>query len=98
MKKIYFKKTYIASLVWILSGFVLVSALFYLYLLNETVKHVVARQEAERTLASLDEVVANREVSYLTKRELITLEYAHAQGFEEASDALFITRPFFGRR
>lgn len=64
----------------------------YVYLINETVRNVVARREAERSAAALTGVVGDLELAYLELQNGITRERARELGFRELGQVTYVSR------
>lgn len=64
----------------------------YVYLVNQTIMHVVAREDAEIVLADMSAEVGALELSLINTRGEITLAYAKTNGFVESSDTVFLAK------
>jgi len=72
---------------------ILVSLFFsYVYLVNATVKNIVARERIEKTISETTSNIAELEVKYMSLKNSVTLEVARAKGFADASPTRFLTR------
>ena len=69
-------------------------SLFVMYgvLINKTIMNVVARQNSEKEIASLSSTVGDLEFQYMNLKSGITLELAHAKGFEDVVPSHFLSR------
>jgi hypothetical protein len=83
-----FEKRLIAGLA---ASFLVLSVL-YIYLINETVRNVVSRREAERSLTSLTSAVGDLELAHLELRNAITRERAQELGFRELGRITYVSR------
>lgn len=63
----------------------------YAYLVNKTIMNVVARESAEKQIATLNTTIGGLENNYMVLKNTITLDLAHADGFQDATPA-FISR------
>jgi hypothetical protein len=64
----------------------------YFYLVNKTIMNVVAREKTERTIAQLSGTIGELEFKYITLKNGVTLDLAHAKGFQDASPTKFLAR------
>lgn len=64
----------------------------YVYLVNQTIMHVVAREEAELLLADVRAEVGAMELSLINTRSEITLAYAKEQGFAQSENTVFLAK------
>lgn len=90
------------TIFWSLLGVLLISALFYIYMINITVHNTVARQNFESESSTLTLKISTKEFEYITKRNNITLALAKSLGFKEAKVVAYVrtkTAPvaFLGR-
>jgi len=58
----------------------------YTYSVNRTVFNVVATDKAEKALANNSASVADLESRYISLSNKLTLDFAYAQGYQDASD------------
>ena len=77
--------------------FVLLTALIlmfasYVYLVNKTIMNVVARERTEKTLSKLSTTIGGLEFKYITLKNNITLELAHAKGFQDSTNTTFLAK------
>jgi ribosomal protein L18 len=81
------------SAVWILIVLNIVLAGGYVYTVNRTVFNVVASTKAEKALAQSSAASADLESRYVSLKNKITLDFAYAQGFQDASNQqIFIVK------
>ena len=75
--------------VWVLSllGLSVFCLFSYVYLVRGAIVNIVARQNMELSLASLDSKVAVLEAEYFKAKSNVTPELAHKLGFVTVSDA-----------
>ena len=64
----------------------------YLFLLNQTIRDVVAVEDTQRAMATLHSEVGDLESQYLAARSLVNLETAANLGFHDSSVAGFLAR------
>ncbi|MCE9644151.1 hypothetical protein K8Q93_02845 [Candidatus Parcubacteria bacterium] len=64
----------------------------YLFLLNQTIRDVVAVEDTQRAIATLHSEVSDLESKYLVARSKVNLETALALGFHDASSVDFLAR------
>jgi hypothetical protein len=81
------KTVFFLTLVALLSTF-----FFYVYLVNKTVMNVVARQQVERSISQLSSDLGTLEFKYIGLKNKVTLELAHAKGFQDATPITFLAR------
>lgn len=66
--------------------------LLYVYFVNQTVMHVVARENAEQAISNLSAEVGSMELAYIAVRNEITLSYAEENGFNASEHTAFVAR------
>lgn len=64
----------------------------YVYLVNETVLHVVERRNLEQDMSELASYVTELELVHLELDNTVTLEQAHERGFSEVTGVTYLTR------
>ncbi|HYF10638.1 MAG TPA: hypothetical protein VD967_03505 [Candidatus Paceibacterota bacterium] len=64
----------------------------YLFLLNQTIRDVVAVEDTERAVATLHSEVSDLERQYLIARSKVNLETASVLGFQDAPRVDFLAR------
>ena len=64
----------------------------YAFLLNKTIMNVVVREKTEREIARLSSKIGELEFQNMTAKNQITLDLAHAKGFEDTLPTKFIAR------
>jgi len=94
MKSFFYKIIkYKKPAVWTLLVLNLALAGSYTYAINRTVFNVVATTKAEKALAQSSATEADLESSYVSLKNKITLDFAYAQGFQDASkQQIFIAK------
>jgi hypothetical protein len=80
------------TLFYLLTALLITVFGYYAYLINRTVMNVVARENTEREIAALSGTIGELEFEYITLRNAVTLELAHAKGFQDATPTQFISR------
>jgi hypothetical protein len=86
-------KKFQKSAVWMLVVLNVVLAGGYVYAVNRTVFNVVATTKAEKALAQSSASVADLESRQVSLKNKITLDFAYAQGFQDASNQqIFIVK------
>lgn len=65
---------------------------FYAYSVNAAVQHVVMREEANREMAELAGRLSALELRYIDLKNQVTVEFAHANGFAEEAEPVFVGR------
>ena len=88
MSKIYKEKV----AVWLLGLTIVSSFILYMFFVNGAVLNVVAREEVENDLASLNAEVSELEFQYISLRNSITIDYAYDRGLQEAQNVAFAER------
>ena len=79
--------------VWLLLMLNVLLAGGYIYVVNRTVFNVVATSNAQKTLAQSSATVADLESLQVSLKNKITLDFAYAQGFQDASNQqIFIVK------
>lgn len=92
MKYLTLTYEYRKQLYLLLGGGILLLFALYVYLVNQTVMHVVAREEAEIVLSDVRAEVGALELSLINTRSSITLAYAEMHGFVASENTAFIAR------
>lgn len=78
------------TIFWALLTSLIFSACFYMYLINTTVKNVVASQNLESDISKLNLDISSKEFQYIKNRNAITLGLAHSMGFRDVSAKTYI--------
>ncbi|MEN9649477.1 MAG: hypothetical protein RL094_444 [Candidatus Parcubacteria bacterium] len=81
-----------AVIFWAQVGLIVAMISMYMYLVNKTVWNVVARQQAESSIVSLNSKLSDLEFQYITSKNNITLEMAQSLGYESTHNTVFVTR------
>lgn len=79
-------------LVWLLSTSIVSMAILYMFLVNGAVFNVVAREDLENQLATVNARVSELEFEYIGLRNSITIQYAYDRGFQDVTNATFAER------
>ena len=79
-------------LVWLLSASIISMAILYMFLVNGAVFNVVAREDLENQLATINAKVSELEFEYIGLRNSITIQYAYDRGFRDVTNATFAER------
>ena len=79
-------------LVWLLSAGIVSMAILYMFLVNGAVFNVVAREDMENQLATINARVSELEFEYIGLRNSITIQYAYDRGFRDVTNAIFAER------
>jgi len=84
--------------VWMLLVANVVLAGGYVYSVQRTVFNVVSSTKAEKALSQSSATMSDLESRYMAIRNKITLDFAYAQGFEDASKhQIFIAKKSAGK-
>ena len=78
------------TIFWSLLGILVLSACFYMYFINTTVKNVVASQNIESQISKINLSISNKEFEYIKSRNAITLNLAYNLGFKDVSAKSYI--------
>lgn len=78
--------------VWALGLMIASSFVLYMFFVNQAVLNVVAREEIENDLASLNAKVSELEFEYISLKNSITIKYAYDRGFKDVTDIAFAER------
>ncbi len=79
-------------LFWLLAMVITAFFILYMFLVNGAIQNVVAREEIENNLATLNAEVSELEFEYIALKNSITIQYAYERGFEEAENITFARR------
>lgn len=80
------------TIFWTLLTVFLLAIGLYIYLINSTVRNVVATQNIEGQIAQLNLAISNKEFSYINKRNTVTLNLAYSLGFKEVSAKTYLPK------
>lgn len=83
-------------LFWTLSGFLLLSAVLYMYCVQSTVRNVVSGQTLEAEASHLALSMGAEEFKYISMRNSINLDAAKQLGFTETDQKKFISPSSLG--
>lgn len=78
------------TIFWGLLVILILSACFYMYLINTTVKNVVASQNLEAEATRINLSISNKEFQYIKSRNAITLNLAYSMGFKDVSAKTYL--------
>lgn len=78
------------TIFWTLLGVLLISALFYMYLINVTIRNTIATENFESENSSLTLKIGNKEFEYISKKNNITLALAYSLGFKESKVSEYV--------
>lgn len=62
----------------------------YIYLVSKSVVNVVVRKEVEQQIAEVNSQIGKLELSYLEKKQSITLARARTLGFREVAEKTYV--------
>jgi len=79
-------------LVWLLATSIVSMAILYMFLVNGAVFNVVAREDIENQLATINARVSELEFEYIGLRNSITIQYAYDRGFRDVTNTTFAER------
>ena len=79
---------------WALLAGVVILASTYMYMINRTVWNVLARQQAETQIVSINSKLSAVEYTYIASKNKVTMQLAQSMGFEPISSnqSIFVTR------
>jgi uncharacterized oligopeptide transporter (OPT) family protein len=84
----YYKEKIFAILV----GAIILTACFYVFLLQRAIVNVVERQHVSIETKSLSANVSDLEEQYFSMKNKITLDLAHSKGLKDASTISYISK------
>ena len=76
---------------WSLLGILVISLVFYMYFINDTVHNIVFHQNLESEGSKLTLSLGNKEFEYIQKKNAITLATAYSIGFRDANVKSYIS-------
>ena len=80
-------------LFWGFVAAIVLCASMYMFFVNKTVWNVVARQEAESKIVSLNSKVSTMEFQYITAKANVTMELAKSLGYQPVQGReIFVTK------
>ena len=85
------------NIFWSLTVGVIMALGLYLYFLSSTVYITVLRQQAEKSIATLEGNAGALESNYLNIKNTVTIELAHAKGFKDILATQYISRKSLGK-
>lgn len=77
---------------WMLISIMVASAGLYLFALTATVRNTALRQNLELAVSDLGSKESSLEYSYINLKNKISLEVAYAQGYQDISHPIYISR------
>jgi len=77
---------------WALVGVSILSLFVYIYAINSTARLVAVRQNLEREMRETSAGLNSLEFSLIELKNEVTLELAHAYGFREVENPLYVSR------
>jgi hypothetical protein len=77
---------------WALISLIVVSIFMYAYFVNATIFHTAQRQQIEDTLVDTKSKVSQLELALIESNRNVTRSYAHALGFTDTRDLVFVER------
>ena len=80
------------NIFWSLAVGVIITLGLYAYFLSSTVYTTVLRQQAEKSIATLEGNAGTLEANYLTVKNTVTIELAHSKGFKDIVVTQYISR------
>jgi hypothetical protein len=78
------------TIFWSLLMTLLLSIGFYMYLINTTVRNVVATQNLEAKISQLNLSISSKEFKYISDRNAVTLNLAYSMGFKDIESKTYI--------
>lgn len=78
------------TIFWSLLMTLLVAIGFYMYLINATVRNVVATQNIEAKISQLNLSISSKEFKYISNRNAVTLNLAYSMGFRDIESRTYI--------
>lgn len=78
------------TIFWSLLMTLLVAIGFYMYLINATVRNVVATQNIEAKISQLNLSISSKEFKYISNRNAVTLNLAYSMGFKDIESKTYI--------
>jgi TolA-binding protein len=76
---------------WMLVGILVSSFVLYAYLVNVTVHNVVRWQGLQTQISSLNMKLSQLEFQYISMKNDVTLDKAHALGFRDVSEPAYLS-------
>lgn len=77
---------------WTLISLIVVAIVAYAYLVNAAIFHTAQRQQIEDTIVDTKSIVSQLELTLIEANRNVTRSYAHALGFVDTSDLVFVER------
>ena len=77
------------TIFWTLTGILLLCFAFYTYSINVTVRNVVQRENLESEISKISLDISNKEFSYISKRNSVSMQLAYAMGFKDVTDKTY---------
>lgn len=77
---------------WILISLISISIFMYAYFVNATIFHTAKRQQIEDALVDTKSKISQLELALIETNRNVTRSYAHALGFTDTRDLVFVER------
>ena len=78
---------------WALLFGVVMLASMYIYMINKTVWNVLARQQAQTQIVSINSKLSAVEYKYISAKNSVTMQLAESMGFQPITNqSMFVTR------
>lgn len=77
---------------WVLFGFLVILFVSYGYFVSKSITNILLREQVEQHLVDVNSAISSLEFSYLEKKNMISLVYAHESGFVDLSEKEYVTR------
>lgn len=75
----------------VLVSIFILCAIFYIYIINVTVRNIVTRGDLENKISEMSLTIGNKEFQYISLRNGVTLSMAHSLGFREVKEKTYIS-------
>lgn len=80
------------KLFWVLSGFIALTIVFYLYIIQSTIVHIVERKTDETEIRSTASRVAELEARMTALGKAMDINLAKEMGYQEISTVGYVSR------
>lgn len=77
---------------WLLVSISVFSLFIYVYAINATAHNIAIRQNLEREVADIGVRLSSLEFASIELKNAVTIETAHAYGFKEVRQPLYVSR------
>ena len=78
-------------LFWLFLAVIVSCLIFYTYCVTSTIHHIVARNESRQKITQINSRMSAEEFEYIKLKGEVTLERAHALGFHEVDNKIFVS-------